>query len=217
MSLHYYLYISDIKVDMLLSQIDAGFDRKRATEIGADLKFVSVKHSVESATADRVTRLERVLRYLDGSGDVGTVDVPGPYFRGRLPMRWGSPAAGRASLVYFGGRTERTIVGLGGASGHVLGAPAAALTTGTDQVFAPSTMPGLISGLATAIAGDSDAVPPDALASVYLANRQLRGVEQEVEFLARRLSHGPSPYHELDAHEGMAVLLGSPLFVALAG
>lgn len=217
MSLRYYVYISDVKVDMLLSQIDAGFDRRRTTEVGADLKFVSLKRSVESATADRVTRLERVLRYLDGSGDVGTVEVPGPYVKGRLPMRWGPSATGQASLVYFGGSTERTIVGLGGASGHVLGASAAALTTGGDQVFAPSTMPGLLSGLATALAADRNTMPADALASVHLANRQLRGVEQEVEFVARRLSHGPSPYPELDVHEGMTVLLGSPLFVALAG
>ncbi len=58
-------------------------------------------------------------------------------------------------------------------------------------------------------------MPPDALASVHLVNRQPRGLEQEMEFLERCLSHGPSPYPELDAHEGMTVLLGSPLFVAL--
>ncbi|SHM90530.1 DUF7019 family protein [Actinacidiphila paucisporea] len=135
----------------------------------------------------------------------------------RLPMRWGAPAAGRASLVPFGGRTERTIVGLGGANGHVPDPPAAALTNGTDQVSAPTTMPGLISGPATAIAADSEAVPPDALASVCLVNCQLPGVEREVESLDERLSHLPSRYHELDVREGMTVLLGSPLFVALAG
>ncbi|MEV5173914.1 SAVMC3_10250 family protein [Streptomyces flaveolus] len=213
MSLHHCLYISDTKVDMLLSQIDAGFDRKHATDVGADLKFVSVKRSVESATANRVTRPERVPRYLDGSGDVGTVDVPGPYVRGRLQMRWEPSATGRASLVHFGGSTERSLVGLGGASGHDISAPAAALTTGTDPVFAPSTMPGLLSGLAMALAADSGTVPPDTLASVHLVNRQPR---EEMEFLARCLSHGPSPYPELDAHEGMTVLPGSPLFVALS-
>lgn len=216
MSLHHCLCISDTKADMLLSQIGAGFDRKHATDVGADLKFVSVKRSAESATTNRVTRLERVPRCLDGSGDVGTVDVPGPYVKGRLPMRWEPSATGRASLVYFGGSTGRSLVGLGGASGHVLGAPAAALTTGTDSVFAPSTMPGLLSGLATTLADDSGTVPPDALASVHPVNRQPRGVEQEMEFLPRCLSHGPSPFPELDAHEGMSVLPGSPLFVALS-
>ncbi|WP_031094530.1 MULTISPECIES: DUF7019 family protein [unclassified Streptomyces] len=214
MSLHHCLCISDTKADMLLPQIGADFDRKHATDVGADLKFVSVKRSVESATANRVTPLERVPRCLDGSGDVVTVDVPGPYVRGRLPMRWEPSATGRASLVHFGGSTGRSPVGLGGASGHVPGAPAAAVTAGTDPVFAPSTTPGLLSGLATALADDSATVPPDALASVHLVNP--RGVEEQMESLERCLSHGPSPNPELDAHEGMTVLPGSPLLVALS-
>lgn len=49
-----------------------------------------------------------------------------------------------------------------------------------------------------------------------MANWLMCGDQQEVEFLAERLMHGPSPYPELDVHDGMAVLLGSPLFVALA-
>lgn len=215
MSLRYYVYISDSKVDMLLQQVDPGFARKRATEVGVSLKFVSAKRKVEAPVSDRVARLERVVRHLDDFCDVGTVDKPGQYVRGRLPMRWGPLASGQAYLVYFGGSTEHTIVGLGGASGHVLGASASAPAE-QGQVFAPSTMPGLLAGLAAAVTADGDTVSTSALASVHLANRLMRCAEQEVEFLAKRLLHGPSPYPELDAHEGMIVLLGSPLFVALA-
>ena len=154
-------------------------------------------------------------------GDVGTVDAPGQYVRGRLPMRWGPLPLGPSPLVYFGGRTERTIVGLGGASGHVLGAPVptqGAAPAEQELPFAPSTAPGLLAGLTAAVTADgADGAPrPDALASVQLANRTLRGAEQEVEFLAKRLLHGPIPYPELDGHDGVTVLLGSPLFVALA-
>lgn len=224
MSLRYYVYISDAKVDMLLPQVDAGFGRKRATEVGVSLKFLSAKRSVEAPASDRVARLERVVQHLDDFGDVGTVDEPGQYVRGRLPMRWGPLVSGQTSLVYFGGHTERTILGLGGASGHVLGVPAAApAEPGPGPAFAPSTMPGLLAGLAAAASADGaatgadeEAVSPRALASVHLMNRLLRGAEQEVEFLAKRLLHGPSPYPELDTHDGMTVLLGSPLFVALA-
>jgi hypothetical protein len=37
-----------------------------------------------------------------------------------------------------------------------------------------------------------------------------------VEFVARRMLSGPSPYPELDGRPDVQVLLGSPLFVALA-
>lgn len=206
MSLRYYVYISDAKVDMLLPQIDPGFARKRSAEVGVRLPLLSAKRSVD-AQADRVARLERVVRYVDDFCDVGTVDEPGQYVRGRLTMRWGPLAGARA--VYFSGSTERTIVGLGGASGHVLGTVAPA-----DQVFAPSSMPGLLDGLAATIADDE--APPDVIASVHTANRLVRGVEQDVEFLAKKLAYGPSPYPELDAHDGMTVLLATPFFVALA-
>jgi hypothetical protein len=209
-SLRYYLYISDAKVDMLLQQIDPGFARRRSAEVGVNLTVVSAKRTVESIAPDRVTRLERVVRQLDDHYDVGTIDEPGQYFRGRLPMRWGPLATGQG--VYFGGSTEQTIVGLGGATGHVVGAVAPAEA---PPVFAPSTMPGVLDGLAATIA-DDDSVPDSALASVYLASRQLAGAEQDVEFLAKRLLYEPSPFPELDARDGMTVLLGSPLFVALA-
>jgi hypothetical protein len=190
--MRYYLYISDSKVDMLLQQVASAF-----------------------AVPDRVARLERVVRHLDNFGDVGSIQDPGHYVRGRLPMRWGPPDPARTSWVYFGGSTDRTVVGLGGATGHVIGASAPAAAE-LGEVFAPSSLPGLLAGLAAALTVDGNAMPSNALASVYLANRQLRGAEQNVEFLAKRLLHGPSPYPELDANDGMTVLLGSPLFVALA-
>ncbi|GAB3934293.1 hypothetical protein GCM10027614_07040 [Micromonospora vulcania] len=131
------------------------------------------------------------------------------------------PATGGLSLVYFAGRTEDTIVGLGGSTFHVIGAspppePAA-------YGFASSTMPALLAGLVDPDDADSDprvaqlpeAADAEALASVHQAGTRLRGPAQNVEFLAKRLLSGPSPYPELDGRPGMSVLLGSPLYVAL--
>jgi hypothetical protein len=213
-TVRYYVYISDSKVDMLLSQIDPDFGRRSTTEAGVSVKLFSVRRSVEAPAPDRTAKLERVLRHLEETGQTGSVDDPGPYFRGSLPMQWG-PLNGEngGSLVYFGGRTEQTVLGLGGASGHVLGASAP-----QAQEFAPSSVPTLLAGLASAFAADSAEMPAEesSLAWVHTAGRLLRGPRQQVEFVARRLLSGPSPYPELDARPGMRVLLGSPLYVALA-
>lgn len=204
LSLRYYVYISDSKVDMLLPQVDPGLVGKRSTELGLNLKLVTSKRKVES-DADRIARLERVVRHIDDFCDVGTIDEPGQYFRGRLAMR----VRQAQGFVYFAGATEDTVVGLGGSSGHIIGGAAPK----DDAVSLPSMLPGTVEGL-TAIAADE--APEGALELVYTANRNLRGDEQEVEFVAKRLRHGPSPYPELDRGRSMNVLVGSPLFVALA-
>jgi hypothetical protein len=169
---------------------------------------------VEAPVPDRTARLERVLRRLEETGQIGSVDEPGPFFRGALPMRWGPlPGEGVGSTVYFGGRTGRTVLGLGGSGGHVLGG-------GAPQTaeFAPSSTPALLAGLGAALAADGGELPADEsyLGWVHTAGRLLRGPEQPVEFVARRLLAGPSPYPELDARPDMQMLLGSPLYVALA-
>ncbi len=81
MSFRYYLYISDSKVDMLLSQIDPALIRKSMSELSLNLKIFSAKRGVESpAGADRVGRLERVVRHLEDYGGLGSVDEPGQFF-----------------------------------------------------------------------------------------------------------------------------------------
>ena len=204
MTLRYYVYISDSKVDMLLPQVDPGFAGKRSTELGINLKLVTGKHKRES-DPDRIARLERVVRHIDDFCDVGTIDEPGQYFRGRLTMRMRQSEG----LVYLTGATEDTVVGLGGSNGHIIGGAAPKELPG----FPRSLLPGMVEGL-TAMAADD--APANALELAHMANRNLRADQQEVEFIAKRLAHGPSPYPELDGGKALTVLVGSPLFVALA-
>jgi hypothetical protein len=225
LSFRYYLYASDTKVDMLLQQIDPAFTRKRTSEVSVGLKVVGAKRGTEvTEGTDRIARLERVVRHFDEVGDVGTVDEPGQFFRGLMDMRWGPFTTGAgSSLVYFGGRTERTVVGLGGSSRHVLGSPVPA-PDGDNAVLARSLMPSLLVGLAEhpeigELFEDAGQAPLDAdlvpLRAVQRATALLRGPAQKVEFLAKRLLHGPSPSSESGSRDGMTVLLGSPLYVAL--
>src|SRR5919202_560301 len=90
MTFKYYLYVSDAKVDMMLSQIDPSFRRKRTVEWSLNFKLFGARRGTESEIGDnRFARLETVVQYLERFGDLGTVDQPGQFFRGLLPMRWG--------------------------------------------------------------------------------------------------------------------------------
>ncbi|MCE7003763.1 hypothetical protein LWC34_13135 [Kibdelosporangium philippinense] len=211
MSFRYYLYISDAKIDMLLAQIDPAATNKRTSEISVGVSAAKAKRTVET-TGDQVGRLERVVRHLNEHGDVGTVEEPGQFFWGLLPMQWGPMVTDNgSSLVYFGGRDERTIVGLGGSAGHVVGAEHA-----DQRPPSPSLLPVLLDMIDDREPEPGVDLDEAALASVHRANSRLRGPVQNVEFLAKRLLSGPSPYPELDGRDDMSVLLGSPLYVALA-
>jgi hypothetical protein len=208
-SVRYYLYISDAKVDMLLPQIDPAWGRKRVTELSLGLTVAGAKRSTEAPGADRVARLERVLRHLEDHADLGHVDEPGQYVHGVLPMQWGAIDDG--GTVYFGGRSEHTVVGLGGSAGHLLGTVAAAPP---EQSLLSASLPPVLLGRLAALA-PQDAADPETLATVLRANATLRGPAQTVEFVAKRMLHGPCPYPELYPPGTTAVLLASPLFVAL--
>jgi hypothetical protein len=215
-SFRYYLYISDNKVDMLLPQIDPGFAAGRGTEVSANFWLLGAKRTIESGRGtDRIARLERVVRHLQDHGDLGSVDEPGQFFGGLLPMRWGQlPGRSDGSLAFFGGRTDRTVLGLGGSARHLIGSAADAAGTGQSR------LPALLDGLGASEMEDEyvldtldelDAADRAALATVRRAVDRKPGPAQNVEFVAKRLLHGPSPV----AGDDRSVLLGSPVYVAL--
>lgn len=217
MSPNYYVYVSDSKVDMLLPQIDPGAGAKRKVEVGVDLKVLSAKRTGESPADNRYSRLLTVVEYLRDHGDLGSVDEPGQFFWGMLPMRWGAfPGDPSASLVFFGGRSADTIVGLGGSHRHVCDTVPDAAAHGVGRSMMASMLDGLgvTSDLedeyvADAMDSDLDRADRAALARVQRAVGSLRWPAQNVEFVAKRLLHGESP-------DGSAksVLLGTPLYVA---
>lgn len=214
LSFRYYLYISDSKVDMLLAQMDPAFTRKRTTEVSLNLTVLGGKRASEAlAGGERTARLQRVVRYLEEHGDLGTVEEPGQFFWGLMPLRWG-PFPTEPTLAYFGGATGRTVVGLGGSGAHFLGAAPAA-GDAIPRSLTPSLLAGLrtdpeIGALAEAIKQGDDGQHSDALTAVHRANEAMPGPDQNLEFVAKRLLHGPSP-----TSPGVDVLLGSPLYVAL--
>jgi hypothetical protein len=111
---------------MLYSQIPQSIKKKIATEIKIDLKIFSTtfKDRESSSQETRFSKLALVNEYIDKHIDLGTVDYPGEYVMGSLGMRWG-PIEGYSGeavpLVYFGGVTAETVIGLAGSKKHLLG------------------------------------------------------------------------------------------------
>lgn len=225
MSFRYYLYVSDVKVDMLLSQLYPSFQDRRTSEWSLNFKIFGAKRGRETAVGDnRFARLETVVRYLEDHGDVGSVDEPGQFFRGLLPMKWGPLKESKEPQgFYFCGHTDRTILGLVGSTDHVIGA-------GSSR---PSDRPSALLGYAVpplteALGndddkGDIDSSPTDvsaeqgAINAVHYATSIFPGPEQNLEFVAKRLIRGRSllPDEPEHPHSERMVLLGTPLYVAL--
>ncbi len=144
-SLRYYIYVSDAKVDMPLPQLDPWFQRKRTIEWSLNLRMLGAKRGTETTLGDnRFTRLEAVAKYLEDHGDLGSVDRPDQFFLGSLPKRWGPVAEhhGDPALFYFAGSTDETILGLVGSAAHVIG-----VTSDRQGASAGYALPPLIEAL----------------------------------------------------------------------
>ena len=129
-------------------------------------------------------------------------------------------------FVYFGGRTAETTLGMGGSLHHVIGEVgpaephsysfthvlARALTVATGEVeFEPETE---TEEDFARFAADAvyprwrPVLPQQLLRSVRLASGMMDGPREPMEFVAKRLVDGND--------RGMKVLLGTPLYVAMA-
>jgi hypothetical protein len=207
----YYLYISDSKVNMLYAQSRP--DR-------------------EAKNPDSIYKLDAVLAHLARAGLIGTIDEPKEYFAGTMPMRWGPCVfpglpekfnSTSSPLVYFGGYTFKTVVGLGGSASHVIGA------VGSAKTGLHSCLPGFIlqlrQELGESLPAKSNSMDDNqgALMAVFTATMYAKGPWQELEFVAKRLAYGPLPsmwfpegFPEEKAYYKEKILVGTPLYVAMS-
>jgi hypothetical protein len=218
----FFLYISDAKLEMLYQQIASGRKNKKSMEWGVDLKVVNLAQKTErDADSSRNDKLKVILQAMEDVGLVGTIDTPKEYIKGSLPMKWGMLQDwGRPTeeppLVYFGGRTQNTVFGLGGSSRHVIGVYGAS-ATGSRSVT-PSLVGQLLDGLNKSregwrtcpkFEGDDNY---DTYVAIGLATDKLNGPEQNMEFYAKTLLTGEFKHKQ---EKMTKVLLASPLYVAL--
>lgn len=229
----HFLYISPSKVDSIFYQIEAKLLRDLAKKLTIDLKVVKVEFASAEHPDTLYSRLRIVLDYLASGDLIGTIDHPGPYVAGALEMRWGPFAHASVTqegLVYFGGETPETTLGLGGSLENVFG------NVGASPTHSHSATPALLEALTQGLEPDEleralsdispeeliDRVPRDhedvsdedwTINAVETANAQMRDPLQPVEFVAKRLLWGDT--YASRRKGKLRTLLGSPLYVAL--
>src|SRR5215469_13841280 len=217
---------------MLYAQIPSSLQKKIALDLNIDVKLLGsgvgavLKHKEQEET--RYSKLKLVLRYLEDQQAIGWIDAPKEYFQGTLSMRWGLfpekdkpyqqglagmlPGMDHPHIAFFGGSTNRTIVGLAGSPKHVLGYEGA--ETEPQSIGSPSAFPYVY--FQFVVEHEAAAQPPEG--AVYnetrripLVVKKMGGMASNLDFVAKTISH--TPYREPYAEE--FILLGSPLYVAL--
>ena len=218
-AMKYYIYISDAKVDLLFPQVPRDIRKRVALEFKMDLKLLSALRETETGGGDnRIARLEAVLRFIRERGNIGTVDRPDEYFEGSLPMKWSDCFVDRTFLAYFGAETKQTIVGLGASVRHLIGN-----SEGAVVPMSPST-PAVIRFLSNYLNMEKcDSTPRSVVTvaeelkySTRLALRSIKGPNQELEFLAKRLAYWAADPEWRRKSNLSSVLVGTPLYVAMA-
>lgn len=116
--LKYYMYVSESKVEMLYAQIPKPIQSKLETEVKLNLQILNISFSDKQFEDSFYTKLNTVVEYISNNMNVGSIHSPGEYFRGTLHLRW---AHIHPEIVFWGGKLNETVVGLGGSMRHVLG------------------------------------------------------------------------------------------------
>ncbi|MDE1831712.1 MAG: hypothetical protein KGI02_04995 [Thaumarchaeota archaeon] len=225
---------------MLFGRIPISTWQEIAAKLNINFNLISAKVEVtlekKWIEETRYSKLKMAVNYIEKYCEVGTVAKPKEYFKGTLLMYWGpwlneAVQNGKPTMVFFSGEQNNTHVGLCGSMPNVIG------EIGRSYACAHSTAPGFLSEFGNAIdLPDASMIRIDQenwdpvnwdktrwdpekedhlLACMLVASdlQKGRGPVQHLEFLAKRLRHGP-----VQVYGGavLPVLFGSPIYVARA-
>lgn len=205
----FYVYISESKVEMLYSQIPWFRRHKLSTELTLKLPFLENK--VGFPQKSTLSKLNKVLAHIEKHSGVGSIEAPKEYFRGNILMKWAHIHPG---IVFFGGVSGRTRIGLGGSLKHLIG-----YNVGNTEPGISHT-PWLVSLIIRELGLDADA---DAISLPTVpVNEEQNRVFNSISFWSNELSKVAEIKFEFLAkkiliadHNGETLLLGTPLYVAL--
>jgi len=219
----YFQYLSRSKVKMLYEQIDRRIRDRIAVSLKINLQVIEVEGRQRDVETNDSDMLKIVLSHLDENDSIGTVDEPRAFFAGQLPLSWASWSADR--FVYLGGRTSRTILGLGGSVHHLT----SRLNTAIPPVTEASSEPGLENHLREVLSQDvtevDDNYSNDIVQWASRASALHRGHPTPMEFVARLLARGEasireenwavrSDFEDLRNFMSVPIVVGSPLYIA---
>lgn len=210
-----YIYVSDVKVDMLYEQLDEARRAELTQELKLDAKLISYGITVSPApSVTRYARLAAVLRQLESQEAIGSHDSESLYFGGSLPMKHGRHQIshqGPHDVVLFTGMDQAGhLVALGGTAHHLIGSVG-------DRPWSNSGVATLMQALRRASQreiADEDrlGLPGGWDAEAFETWETEPGPPQRVEFIAVRLAVARAG-QDLRHYD---VILGSPIYVALA-
>lgn len=173
----YFVYVSRTKVEMLYPQIST-----------------SNQHEV---TTER--KLGAVCEYLRRNENVGTIDSPGKYIEGTVPLKYGIVSEYASEIAFFGGIVGGTKLGLIGSSASLVGAVERA-----DSNHAPYYYTLKFLNRAVVAEGIEGAPPYYSFSeAVDIALKSLPPQTHSMEFFAKVL------YTETN------LVVGTPLYVAI--
>ena len=120
-----YMYLSPTRLDELYADAATRRDRAAERSRGGGIKVLGSGVDVPLDRPEqrhRVNReVERVRRYLEREGRLGTLDDPWEHFYGRMSMVYVPVEHVRPAVVYLVGETEQTVVALGGPLKNMVG------------------------------------------------------------------------------------------------
>lgn len=195
------LYMSDVKLEMLLGQIGGPASQGIAAELKLDFKLVSL--TLTRPGTDRSLRQRSLLAKYDVVSEgirrrngVGDLTATRGFFAGDIEMDW-KPLDDNETVL-FCGYAGKLLVVLGGSVSNVTGLPSSEKQIGSH----PHT-------IREAVRGTGEPGHADLGRDLVTAARSVFIIPQMVSFLARVISRGPLP-------EGSAqteYLLGTPIGV----
>jgi hypothetical protein len=206
--LRFFWYVSDTKLDMLLSQVGEPAWRRVTAELDLDVTLVGLKlgfppadRSVaERSRAAKVLVVEECIRRRQGIGDLS---ASRGYVAGDTEMAWRPCTDGET--VLFSGAADDVLIMLGGSAANLLGHPPGAGYTGSHPYAIRAAL---------ADSGADGGTAGDIAADVAAAAAAIAGTPvQPVRFLALIIGRGALP-------AGAArpdYLLATPLYVEAAG
>jgi hypothetical protein len=151
--LEYYAYLSEHTIQRLFEQIPKRALSSIAVELGIDIKILTAKLTMNKNDSERTltSQVRAVVKYLEKEEpqNIGTVDNPKKYVKGTLqmfsyflPQGFGVKEDATPELIYYGGSTEETILGLAGAASYVYA------STDGSMSHISSSLPHLVSVIA---------------------------------------------------------------------